>query len=191
MPDNRVSLILYDLPVSIADPVERLATVREEMGVRKGSHMSEAGEPSSRSATSRPQWWSARSHGLVAWVLQRLPQRSIDTITTNVPGPQFPLYCLGREMIELRPFVPIAYGIRHSTGIMSYNGRLFFGVTGDFDGGDDVERLAAGAVAAIGELHERATAQRRTASSKRRPKSSTRPKASSAAARQRVAKGHD
>jgi diacylglycerol O-acyltransferase len=164
VPDNRVSLILYDLPVSVADPVERLATVCSEMGVRKGSHMSEAGEALVTISDLAPPMVVGTISRLVARVMQRVPQRAIDTITTNVPGPQFPLYCLGREMIELRPFVPIAYGIRHSTGIMSYNGRLFFGVTGDLDAADDVQRLASGAVAAIGELSELATARRRTSS---------------------------
>jgi diacylglycerol O-acyltransferase len=37
---------------------------------------------------------------LAARAMRRLPQRSINTVTTNVPGPQFPLYCLGREMVE-------------------------------------------------------------------------------------------
>ena len=51
-------MILYDLPVAVADPVERLASVCEEMGVRKGSHMSEAGEAARHaSATSPHQWW--------------------------------------------------------------------------------------------------------------------------------------
>ena len=44
-------------------------------------------------------------------VLRRVPQRRVNTVTTNVPGPQVPLYALGREMLEYLPFYrsPRAY----------------------------------------------------------------------------------
>ena len=70
-----------------------------------------------------------------------MPQRSVNTVTTNVPGPQLPLYCLGREMLAYYPFVPISYGVRVGTAILSYNGQLSFGVTGDLDTAPDVDVL--------------------------------------------------
>jgi diacylglycerol O-acyltransferase len=73
-------------------------------------------------------------------------------VTTNVPGPQIPLYCLGREMLSYLPYVPIADGVRVGTAILSYNGRLAFGVTGDYDTAADVDVLARGIVAGIDEL---------------------------------------
>ncbi|MGZ7003897.1 MAG: WS/DGAT domain-containing protein, partial [Acidimicrobiales bacterium] len=79
-------------------------------------------------------------------------------VTTNVPGPQFPLYCLGREMLEYRPFVPIAHGVRVGTAILSYNGTLFYGVTGDFDTAPDVDVLATAIADGILELHDLAVA---------------------------------
>ena len=72
-----------------------------------------------------------------------------------MPGPQVPLYCLGREMLEYRPFVPISHGMRVGTAILSYNGRLFFGVTGD-QGVEDVGVLATEAAASLEDLHGRA-----------------------------------
>lgn len=176
--DNRVSVILYDLPVAVADPVERLTTVHQEMGVRKESHMAAAGEVVVTMSDLAPPMLVGTMSRLAVRVMQQIPQRAIDTITTNVPGPQFPLYCLGSEMLELWPFVPIAHGIRQSTAIMSYNGMLYFGVTGDFDASDDVERLAKGAVTAIGELHRLATGRRRAANTTR-PRSSSTPRATS------------
>jgi diacylglycerol O-acyltransferase len=89
-------------------------------------------------------------------LLKDRPQHSLDTVTTNVPGPQLPLYCLGREMVEHRPYVPISHGVRIGTSILSYNGRLFFGVTGDFDSAPDVDVVAAGTAAGIDQLVERA-----------------------------------
>jgi hypothetical protein len=89
--------------------------------------------------------------------LHRLPQRSVNTVTTNVPGPQFPLYCLGHEMLEYYPYVPLSHGIRVSTAILSYNGRLGFGVTGDFDTAQDVGVLAIAIETGIEELRDLAT----------------------------------
>jgi diacylglycerol O-acyltransferase / wax synthase len=87
------------------------------------------------------------------------PQRSLDTVTTNVPGPQFPLFCLGRRMLEHRPFVPITHGIRAATAILSYDGTLSFGVTGDFTTVPDVDAavIASGIAATIDELTLRST----------------------------------
>jgi diacylglycerol O-acyltransferase len=152
VPDNRVSILLLDLPVEVEDPVDRLAEVRRRMGELKGSHMAEAGEfvtdignlapPAVVAAVSR---LGLRSQHLV-------PQRSINTVTTNVPGPQFPLYCLGREMLDYLPYVPISHGLRVGTAILSYNGRLAFGVTGDEDHGPDVTVLAEGVRDGLAEL---------------------------------------
>jgi diacylglycerol O-acyltransferase len=59
-------------------------------------------------------------------------------------------------MVEYRPFVPISHGVRVSTAILSYNGRLFFGITGDYSTAPDVQVLASAASAGIEQLRERA-----------------------------------
>ena len=119
VPDNRVSTLLYDLPVQIADPVERLQVVHEEMSELKVSHMAEAGEAVVTIGNLAPPMVVGPVSRMVIRAIHRLPQRSINTVTTNVPGPQFPLYCLGHEMLENRPFVPISHGVRVSTAILS------------------------------------------------------------------------
>lgn len=160
IPDNRVSAILYDLPVSIADPLDRLRTVSEEMAQHKGSNMAEAGEViTTMGDLAPPMLLGPVSRGAVR-LMQRNLQRTIDTIVTNVPGPQFPLYCLGSEMLEYRPYVPIMHGMRLNTAILSYNGNMFFGVTGDYGTASDVALLANGAVDAISELHRLAKRRR-------------------------------
>jgi diacylglycerol O-acyltransferase len=150
--DNRVSVILYDLPITIADPVERLGVVHEQMAALKVSHMPEAGDAVTSFANLLPPMVSAMTTRVVMALTQGHPQRSLNTVTTNVPGPQFPLFCLGREMLEHRPFVPISAGIRVGTAILSYNGRLAFGVTGDFDTAPDVGIVAQGIEAGIADL---------------------------------------
>lgn len=157
--DNRVSALLYELPVHLADPEERLQAVRLQMAELKDSHIAEAGEVM---VTTIGNLAPPMIVGPVSRTAQRLMhtfgQRSLNTVTTNVPGPQFPLYCLGREMIEYRPFVPISHGLRVSTAILSYNGHLFFGITGDYETMPDVGVLASAVVADIEALRHRASA---------------------------------
>ena len=147
VPDNRVSAILFELPVGIADPVERVHHVCAEMAALKRSHMADAGEAVETLSALAPPMVVGTVSRWAARLMHRLPQRSVNTVTTNVPGPQFPLYCLGREMVEYRPFVPITHGVRVGTAILSYNGTLSFGITGDRDTAPDVD-VAAQAIAA-------------------------------------------
>jgi WS/DGAT/MGAT family acyltransferase len=155
--DNRVSALLFELPVHVADPLERLSRVREQMLELKGSHMAEAGEAMTSAGNLAPPMVVGTMTRLGTRLMHRLPQRSVNTVTTNVPGPQFPLYCLGREMLEYYPYVPLSHGVRVGTAIMSYNGRIAIGVTGDFDTAPDVGVLAAAAAGGIAELRALAT----------------------------------
>ena len=160
--DNRVSAMLYELPVGVADPVERLRLVQQQIGALKGSRMAEAGALLTEIGDLAPPAAIGTVSRFVSRAVRRLPQRSINTVTTNVPGPQFPLYCLGREMAEYRPFVPIFHGVRVGTAILSYNGTLSFGVTGDFATARRVDVVADGAVRAVHELRKRVRRRRGT-----------------------------
>lgn len=142
VPDNRVSAMLYELPIHVLDPLQRLAKVREDMAELKASHMAEAGEFVTGIGDITPPMLMSAGTRLTIRLMRQLPQRSVNTVTTNVPGPQFPLYCLGREMEAYLPFVPLTEGVRVGTAILSYNGRLAFGITGDFDTAPDVDVLA-------------------------------------------------
>ena len=108
--DNRVSVILYALPVHIVDPVQRLERVHEDMQTLKGSHMADAGEALATMGDFVPPMVVGTVSRLATRVMHRLPQRSVNTVTTNVPGPQFPLYCLGREMLRTTRTCPSAMG---------------------------------------------------------------------------------
>jgi diacylglycerol O-acyltransferase len=142
--DNRVSALLYELPVEEVEPITRFLRVKLEMADLKDSHMAEVGEAMTTIGDlAPPMVVGAISRGATR-VMHRLPQRSVNTVTTNVPGPQFPLYCMGREMVAYYPYVPISHGVRIGTAILSYNGRIAFGVTGDFDTVNDVDVLSEG-----------------------------------------------
>ncbi len=82
----------------------------------------------------------------------RMPQHSVNTVTTNVPGPQLPLYAAGRRMLECYPYVPIAGHVRIGVAIFSYDGGLAFGVTGDYDEAADIDVLCDGIGRSMREL---------------------------------------
>jgi hypothetical protein len=81
-------------------------------------------------------------------------QRFFNMVVTNVPGPQFPLYLLGRQLEAVFPMVPLAKRQTVCFGIMSYNGQVNFGLIGDYETMADLDSLAADLDASIRELGE-------------------------------------
>jgi diacylglycerol O-acyltransferase / wax synthase len=159
--ENRISMLLPFLPVDVTDPVERLRTVHHRLLMLKASKEAEAGEAFTTLAEHEP-------FPPVSWGLRlamRLPQRSVVTVTTNVPGPRRPLYCLGRRMLEIFPYVPIALRLRTGVSILSYCDQITFGVTSDFASdfatASDPGVLASAITAGIDELANAVPAGRR------------------------------
>jgi hypothetical protein len=83
-------------------------------------------------------------------------QRFFNLVVTNVPGPQFPLYLMGREMIEAFPMVPLVDGQALGVAIMSYNGHINFGLVGDYEVMYDLDQLAKDFRASLLELADAA-----------------------------------
>jgi diacylglycerol O-acyltransferase len=150
--NNRVSAIFADLPVDVEHPVERLASIRAQMERLKDSNEAVAGDVLVGLTGFAPAM--LLSLGLRA--ATRVPQRSVNTVTTNVPGPQRPLYAVGRRMVECLPYVPLGGHVRVGVAIFSYDGRLGFGVTGDYDEAPDIEVLCRGIEDSVRELQEAA-----------------------------------
>ena len=144
--------MIAELPVGIDDPVERLHSIHGQMAGLKESHQAVAGNVLVNLAGFAPPVLLAVGLRTAAGVMRRMPQRSVNTVTTNVPGPQIPLYACGREMLEYFPFVPISHGLRTGVAILSYNGKIGFGVTGDWDSVPDIGVLAEGIEAGMREL---------------------------------------
>ena len=71
-----------------------------------------------------------------------------------MPGPQFPLYVLGRQMESIFPMVPLARRQALCVGIMSYNGQVNFGLVGDYDAMADLDSFALDLEAATREAIE-------------------------------------
>jgi diacylglycerol O-acyltransferase / wax synthase len=90
-----------------------------------------------------------------------LPQRSVDTVTTNIPGPQHPLFLLGRQMLEVVPYVMLGAQIRIATAIIAFDSNLYIGVTGDYDTAPDIDVMCRGIDCGISDLtHADAAATR-------------------------------
>jgi WS/DGAT/MGAT family acyltransferase len=145
---NQVSATVTNLPVHIADPVERLAAVRAEQDSLKASHEAIIGQ-----ALESLAEYSA--YPVASWLVRRafgLQQREIVTVTTNVPGPQEPLYWMGRRLEEIIPYVPIASTVRTGVSIFSYDGSVTLGITGDYAANADIEVLARGIEHGVAEL---------------------------------------
>ena len=146
--DNRVSAMFADLPIAIEDPIERLAAIRDQMAHLKDTHEAVAGEALTSLTGFAPEVLLATG----GWLATRVPQRNVNTVTTNVPGPPVPLFFAGRRMLEAFPYVPLGGHVRCGVAIYSYDGSLGFGVTGDYDTAQDIGVLSAGIERGMGEL---------------------------------------
>ncbi len=174
--ENRVSGILAYLPVHVADPVDRLTAVRAEISALKASHESKLMERLVTLGRFTP--YPLVSAGLQ--LVYSLPQHEIVTVTTNVPGPQFPLYGMGRRLVEIIPYVPIATTMRTGVSIFTYCGEVTFGVTGDYTTNPDIDVLTHGIENSMAELLKAARRAKTTPVSAR-PKSASRSKSAPAA----------
>jgi diacylglycerol O-acyltransferase / wax synthase len=146
--NNRVSAVFAGLPVGLSDPVERLHTIRAEMDGIKESKQAVAGDVLTSMSGFAPPLLLALGSRLVTLS----PRLNMHTATTNVPGPQQPVMTLGRRLLQSYPFIPVVGSIRIVVGIFSYDGGLYFGVTGDYDGAPDIDALTEGIGSGMADL---------------------------------------
>jgi WS/DGAT/MGAT family acyltransferase len=146
--NNRVSAMFAELPIGVADPAARLDAVRAQMDGLKQSKQAVAGDVLTSLSGYAPPMLLALGARLAA----RAPSLGVQTGVTNVPGPQQPLQTLGRRLLESFPFVPVIGHARISIAIFSYDGGLYFGVTGDYDSSGDIDVLTAGVERSMAEL---------------------------------------
>jgi WS/DGAT/MGAT family acyltransferase len=149
---NKIAVMRGPLPVYVEDPVRRLRVVSEAMEGLKRSKQALGAEMISRFNDFAPPTLLAQASRV------NFSTRLFNLIVTNVPGPQLPLYVLGREMEEIIPvaFLPPNHAL--AVAIMSYNGRIGFGLLADYDTLDDVDVIAGGITESLAELEEAASA---------------------------------
>jgi len=132
---NRIVVMRGPLPVYIADPVQRLRFVSHAMDGLKESKQALGAEVIAGAQNFAPPTILAQASRL------NFSTRLFNLLVTNVPGPQFPLYVLGREMLAAYPvaFLPENHAL--AIAIMSYNGQMNFGLLGDYDALPDLDLL--------------------------------------------------
>jgi len=145
---NRVSAMMAPLPVWREDPTDRLNAVSATM-----RHLKSSGQAVGASLLTDVTNFTPPTIAAQAARLQSR-QRFFNTVVTNVPGPQFPLYLLGRELLDIFPMVPLAANQAVCFGIMSYNGGVNFGLVADYDATPDLDALADDLKASVAELVE-------------------------------------
>jgi WS/DGAT/MGAT family acyltransferase len=143
---NRIAVMRAPLPVYIEDPAARLQAVRQAMDGLKESKQAVGAEVLTGVQNFAPPTILAQASRL------NFSTRFFNLIVTNVPGPQFPLYVRGRELEDVFPvaFLPENHAL--AVAIMSYNGKINFGLLGDYDALPDIGRIAEGIEASLAEL---------------------------------------
>jgi diacylglycerol O-acyltransferase len=143
---NRIAAMRGPLPVYVDDPVERLRIVRQGMGELKESKQALGAEVIAGLQDFAPPTLLAQASRL------NFSTRLFNLIVTNVPGPQFPLYLLGREMEEIVPIAFLPENHALAIAIMSYNGKVDFGLLADYDAMPDVDAFASHLDESLAEL---------------------------------------
>jgi WS/DGAT/MGAT family acyltransferase len=133
---NKVAAMMAPLPVWCQEPMARLDIVREELKGLKSSGQAVGAQVLTDLSGFAPSTIMDQASRLVG------RQRFFNLVVTNVPGPQFPLYLLGRRMLDPFPMVPLAKGQGIGVALLSYDGAINFGVVGDYDLLWDLEDFA-------------------------------------------------
>lgn len=145
---NSVSLLLPFLPVDKEDPLDQLKAVHKRLTRAKASGQRDAGNAFLATVDAMPfaaTAWAVRA-------LLKLPQRGVNALATNVPGPRHRLRILGLEVLRVIPIPPIAMQLRTGIAILSYGDDLEFGIVGDYDTAADLDDLARGIERGVAKL---------------------------------------
>jgi WS/DGAT/MGAT family acyltransferase len=143
---NQVASMWVSLPVHEPDALKRLALLSERMKGLKASGQAVGAQLLTSLGEYAPPTIIAQASRLVA------RQRAFNLVVTNVPGPQIPLYTLGRKMLEVYPVVPLSGNTTIGIALLSYNGTIGFGLLGDYDAAPDLAVLAEGIEKSLAQL---------------------------------------
>jgi len=145
---NRISLVPVTVPLDIRHPQKLLAAVHRRTEFLKQAHAAELVSLSAGLIGMFPSGMQA----LVGPILSQLPITPFNLVCTNVPGPQFPLYLLGHKLLHWYPYVPVGGEMAVNCAILSYNGSIYFGFSGDVHAAPDLRRLESYLQASFQEL---------------------------------------
>ncbi len=149
---NLVSMLPVEIPLDMKDPLTRFRYVNEKTVAMKTARVAEGINVLSALMGILP----APVQALVG-AIASTPLPPFNMVSTNVPGPQVPLYAMGKRMVAYYPYVPVGYAIGVGCAIMSYDQKLYFGLSSDTQAMPDVERLKRFLDESFVELREKAS----------------------------------
>ena len=147
---NRISLVPVTVPLDICNPRKLLAAVHDRTELLKRARAAEMVSLAGGWLSMIPN--SAQT--LAGHVISRLPFTPFNMVCTNVPGPQYPLYMLGRKLLHCYPYVPVGGEMALNCAILTYNGTAYFGFSGDVHAVPDLQRLESFLKLSFAELHK-------------------------------------
>jgi len=130
-------MLPVSIPLDISSPKKLLAAVHERTEALKNARVADL-------VALMATWMGTTPAPVQAFlgpVAALLPLPPFNLVCTNVPGPQFPLFALGHEMLTYHPYVPIGSEMGVGCAIQSYSGELYIGLTGDAGAAPDIDRL--------------------------------------------------
>ncbi len=149
---NEITIMTAPLPVGVREPVARLAQVRKAMEDLKGSRQAEGAAVMTSLENALPPAVLARASRL------GFSSRLYNLLVTNVPGPQVPIYLLGRQLVQLAPLAFLAPEHTLAIAIISYHGAVTYGLLADADAVPDLPVLARHLEDSLSELVKAASA---------------------------------
>ncbi|GAA1091300.1 wax ester/triacylglycerol synthase family O-acyltransferase [Nocardioides dubius] len=167
---SQVTPHLVQLPIAEASPLVRLHQVRYAFQAHRDTGQAVAANRLAGVAGFAPTTF----HALGSRVAAQSQRRHFNLTVTNVPGPQFPLYAAGARMLETYPVQPLLPGHALAIGVTSYDGGVFYGITGDRDALPDLAVLGQCITEALEELVDHTTGGR-TRAPRGRPKTAKKP----------------
>jgi diacylglycerol O-acyltransferase / wax synthase len=149
---NRISLVPVTVPLDIRNPRKLLAAIHARTEFLKRGHAAELVSLAGGLIGVFPSALQA----FVGPMMSQLPVTPFNMVCTNVPGPQYPLYLMGHKMLRWYPYVPVGGEMAVNCAILSYDGEVYFGFSGDVHAAPDLRRLEEFLKVSFAELLEAA-----------------------------------
>jgi len=147
---NRITFLPVSIPLGIQNPRKLLKAIQQRTAFLKSAHVAECVGLFGTVLGTIP----TAAQMLIAPIISQLPLGLCNTICTNVPGPQVPLYLLDRKLIRCYPYVPIGGDIGINCALLTYEGIAHFGFTGDIHAAPDLGKLEQLLLSSFAELRK-------------------------------------
>jgi diacylglycerol O-acyltransferase / wax synthase len=118
--------MVFELPTGDLTIEERLKRINVTTGDLKRTRQAVAADQLAGLAE-----WAPPTLLVLAGRVMSTPQAGANINVTNIPGPQFPLYSGGAQLMEVWPFAPLYPSMGLGVAVVSYNGDAYFGLTAD------------------------------------------------------------